>query len=133
MSIKSFRAKVKRDLGPLAQVFMEAMRVWDADKAGGMPLTERFRNLEQTLRAAWPQTREWKYLCRACADVGLEMHVCPGLKDATCGRTNPHYAHEFGTPCWCSAGQRFREKAKPTADDFTMAGKSKPTKLGRFS
>ncbi len=131
MSLATFRKHAKAELGQLAQVFQTAMRLWDADKAAGMPLGERLRNLEQTLRAAWPQTREWKYLCQQCHDYGLVMNVCPGLREAICGRTKPHYAHEFGTPCWCSAGQRFKDKPKPTAEDFTMAGKSKPTRVGR--
>ncbi len=127
MSIKSFRAKVKREWGDLAKTFVEAMRIWDADKADGVSLSERLTRLERTLRTVWPQTREWKYLCTSCQDIGLVMSACPG--DATCGRHKPHLPHDFGTPCWCDRGRAFRPKAKATPEDFTAAGKM--TKVGR--
>lgn len=105
----------------LVQTFREAMRIWDAQKAEGISRADRVLGLAQSLKAAWPKGREegWKYLCTGCSDYGLEMHECPG--DATCGRDKPHLPHEFGTPCWCSAGKRFKAPAK-TADDFTGAG-----------
>lgn len=128
-AVPSFRRKAHADEGVLAQTFREAMAGWDRQKAEGVPLTQRIEFLTRSLKAAWPQTREWKYLCAACDDYGLEMHMCPG--DATCGRSKAHLAHEYGTPCWCSAGNRFREKPKPSRDDYAQAGKSKPTKVGR--
>lgn len=84
---------------------------------------------ERIVRANWPTEREWKHLCQRCGDYGLEMFTCPG--DATCGRDKPHLAHEFGQPCWCSAGAKF--KAKPRSDeDFQQAGKvTKPKGFSR--
>jgi len=90
--------------------------------------------LEQTVRASWPFTREWKYLCHNCDDTGGEWRACPG--DATCGRDAPHRPHDFVKPCWCSLGRRFREKTKPTdGDDFTEStkGKHRPTRFGHRS
>lgn len=119
--------------GQLGAVFTEAMRIWDAQKAEGVPQAERIAGLRETLKAAWPQTREWKYLCQSCSDYGLVMNTCPGVKDAICGRSNPHQAHEFGTPCWCDAGRRFRPKKASAEDAVDDAARVRtPTKLGRF-
>src|SRR3990167_3501486 len=95
-------------LGVLSQTFTAAMALWDQQKADGVGREDRLICLEKTLRAAWPQTREWKYLCRTCADYGLEMATCDG-RSGRCGRTRPHLPHEFGTACWCNAGQKFRK------------------------
>lgn len=118
--------------GTLAQTFTAAMAIWDQDTANGVSRLDRLISLERTLRMAWPVTREWKYACKDCADYGLRMGTCPG--DATCGRSKAHYAHDFGTPCWCGNGARYRDKAKPTPADFTAAGKSpaKPQRLGKW-
>lgn len=118
--------------GTLAQTFTAAMAIWDQDKANGVTRLDRLIGLDRTLRMAWPVTREWKYMCQSCSDYGLAMSACPG--DATCGREKAHNPHEFGTPCWCDAGARYRAKAKPTAEDFTAAGKSpaKPQRLGKW-
>jgi hypothetical protein len=115
----------------LVATFKEAMVQWDRQKAEGVPLLERVGFLANILRLAWPKGREtdWKYLCNACSDYGLEMHDCPG--DATCGRGKPHLPHDFGRPCWCSNGAKFRAKTR-TPEDFAEAGRtSKPTRLGR--
>jgi hypothetical protein len=115
----------------LAQTFRAAMQIWDQQKAAGIPVLERLKGLEKTLRSAWPMTREWKYLCWNCMDYGLEIHDCPG--DSTCGREKAHLPHDFGKPCWCSAGAKFRPK--PVRElDHTDAGampKRKPTRIGR--
>ena len=85
---------------------------------------------ERSIRAAWPTTREWKFLCQSCDDYGLEMGVCPG--DRTCGRDKQHLPHEFGRPCWCGAGAKFRKREPSPDTDFQQAGKvSKPTRWGR--
>ena len=100
--------------GVLAQTYAEAMRLWTAQKAEGLSVADRVSNLSLTLQAAWPRGREnaWQYLCKHCNDYGLSMAACPG--DATCGKPKPHLAHEYGTPCWCPAGKRYR--AKPAGD-----------------
>lgn len=115
----------------LVATFTAAMRIWDAQKADGIGLPDRITALGTALQLSWPQVREWKYTCRQCDDYGLVMAVCDG--DASCGRAKRHLSHEFGTACWCSAGQRFRDKKAPTAEDFTSAGKAKPAqKMTRF-
>ncbi len=116
--------------GRLATVYTEAMTLWDQLKVNGVSLEDRQRGLETVLREVWPQTRAWHYLCPACDDVGLAMVWCPG--DVTCGRRTPHLPHDFGEPCVCPRGARFREKPKPTPDDFAAAGKQKRmTRVGR--
>lgn len=128
--IRSARRASRQQYGALAQTFAAAMTIWDAQKADGVSREDRLSGLEKSLRASWPTGREWKYLCDRCRDYGLETQECHG--DATCGRVKPHLPHEFGTPCWCQAGQKFKAKPKPSAEDFTAAGKSQPmTKVGR--
>lgn len=115
----------------LADTVIEAMRLWDAQKKAGASKAQLVESMEQTLRAAWPKSRdaEWKYLCQRCNDYGLEMLECPG--DNTCGRDKRHAPHEFGKPCWCSYGARFRQKPKTETDHADGAGAraKRPTKL----
>lgn len=131
----------QKSIGALAATMTEAMRIWDEQKADGVPVVDRQAGLIKTLQAAWPKGRSepWHDLCASCRDYGLVMHDCPG--DATCGdapagsthqrRKVPHLPHEYGSPCWCDKGKRFRIKPK-TAEDFTGAGRhGKPTRIGR--
>lgn len=116
--------------GQLAKAFREAMALWDVQKASGMSFAERLKGLDALLRQVWPFTREWKYLCTACDDLGAIWHDCSG--DATCGRHQAHLPHTFVEPCWCQKGVRFREKVKPSPEDFTAAGRNKPmARMGR--
>lgn len=130
-TIQKSRRRAHAEEGILAQTFREAMVMWDQAKAAGADLQARLQTLENTLRAAWPKGRErdWQTLCSRCDDYGLELSSCPG--DATCGRARRHLPHEFGKPCWCPLGKRFKDKPKPSAEDFTAAGKSKMTRAGR--
>lgn len=132
-AVKRARQGFRQQLGTLAQTYVAAMAFWDAQKADGVPIAERFMGLDKTLRAAWPKGREepWRDNCAECRDYGLVMATCPG--DATCGRTKRHLPHGFGSPCWCALGKRFQEKSKPDPSDFTAAGRtSKPlTRVGR--
>lgn len=130
MTVTAVRKAFQREYGTLAQTFIEAMRIWDAQKAEGVPLADRLSGLEKTLRAAWPVTREWKYLCASCGDYGLQMGTCDG--DASCGRHRAHLPHEYGVPCWCEKGKPFR-KREPQPGDFTDAGKTKPAKTRSFA
>lgn len=124
------RSEAAREDATLGKIYRAAMSIWDGQKAEGMTLADRILNLAKTLRASWPQTREWKYLCE-CSDTGLKMSDCRG--DATCGRKQAHMPHEFGAPCWCELGKRFRDKPKPSAEDFTAAGKSRSfSKASRY-
>ena len=120
-AVSASRRRDGRAFGTLAQTFIEAMRIWDIQKADGVSEAERQAGLEKTLRAAWPQTREWQYFC-SCHDYGLEILTCPG--NATCGRVKRHLPHEWGNPCWCQAGKRFRAPEKPQPEDFAAAGKT---------
>jgi hypothetical protein len=114
----------------LGDVLREAVRLADAQRVAGASKAETSAYLEKVVRQTWPFTREWKYLCNKCDDVGLVMEDCPS--DATCGRSKIHGPHTFGTPCWCSAGNRFRGKPKPEPEDFGAAGKvKKPSRFGR--
>lgn len=82
---------------------------------------------ERLVRQRWPFAREWKFVCQRCDDYGLEMACCPG--DRTCGRDKAHLPHEFGVPCWCSAGAKFQKRALNPEADFQQAGKvQKPMK-----
>jgi len=120
----------------LGTVVTEALKMRDELKAGGLDGHALNQALEAVLRDSWPKpkdrTEPWHDACANCRDYGLEMLWCPG--DATCGPNlvtkaprPKHGAHEFGKPCWCPKGQRFREKQAPTPDDAeTMAAKRKP-------
>jgi hypothetical protein len=83
--------------------------------------------VERSLREVWPFTREWKYLCNACDDTGLQLT----LEQTTVYGTREVW---IGRPCQCSLGNRFRPKAA-SEQDFTQAGKTpKPQKqFSRFS
>lgn len=124
------RRKAHVEEGALAATHRAALELWDRQKRDGLSLADRLRGLEKTLRLVWPKGREadWKSLCTNCRDYGLVMHDCPG--DATCSRTKPHLPHEYGEPCWCQLGARFKVQTK-RAQDFTEAGQSRPTKVGR--
>lgn len=119
-------------MSQLADTITECFQLLDQMKAGGISAAERAETLEQTVRQVWPFTREWKYLCQSCGDVGLEMHTCPG--DATCGlvKGNPHLPHDYGTPCWCDAGRKFRQKERTPEDLMAKAATvKKPSRFGR--
>lgn len=153
-TIQTSRRAASKTLGLLASTFMEAMRIWDAQKADGVSKDERVAGLEKTLREAWPRGREqpWRYLCDRCDDTGWAFHTCTpetpcgrpfklpastnktGLKDYT-GQGHCTPGHSYVTACWCEKGRAFRpsvEGTRPASpDDFAQAAKSKPTKVGR--
>ncbi len=121
-------------MSDLADTITECFRVMDQMKADGATKAERLAFAETAIRHSWPYEREWKFLCATCRDYGLEMFDCPG--DATCGRHKAHLPHEFGKPCWCSVGAKFRQKTRTADDDVTSAAKtpkpSKFTRAGRY-
>jgi len=142
-AVRATRKAKTRAFGRLASAYGEALEILDAQRAAGVPFEERIQGLEEILRGVWPQTRPWHYLCPACSDTGLVLSVCragarcPGIstRDGKAYRrlcaTEPEsaYEHAYGWPCACATGARFREKAKPTPEDFTAAGKM--TRVGR--
>lgn len=114
----------------LGDTLLEAMRLWHAQAADGASFQERADGLEKTLRAAWPQTREWKYLCERCRDYGWEVVQCDGRH---CGRRHPHGPHEFVVPCVCAKGREKEPKSADVSENFTEAVKvSKPKGFTRF-
>ncbi len=126
---KERRAFRRSPKGVLAQTVMAVITRRDQMRADGATEADLNADMETAIRQCWPFTREWKYLCDKCDDHGLAMGECPG--DATCGRTLPHMAHSFGTPCWCSAGNRFKAKARPTGDDdLATVGKTRKNPRG---
>lgn len=144
-AVPGIRRKAHQAEGRLAAAFLAAMDIVDQRAADGVPAPERYQGLEGVMRDAWPQVREWKYLCDRCDDTGLVMALCrEGARcDGISTLTDPKkarlctkdptgtYQHTYGTPCWCAKGDRFRNKPRPSAEDFTAAGKSKPTRFGR--
>lgn len=131
-AVRAARRHAARIEGPLAATFRAAMEHWDAQKADGVSFAERATCLAASLRAAWPKGRDegWKYLCSDCSDYGLIISTCPG--DATCGRVKQHPKHDFGTPCWCPKGVRFKDTPKAGPEGFTSAGKT-PRKAPGFT
>jgi len=136
--------------GRLARLYREALQYMDAQKAAGVPFLDRIKGLDQVLRSAWPQGREWHYLCEQCNDTGLVVSVCrkgarcngistrtdspgqqPGKYRRLCAlNPNSDYEHDYSAPCWCAAGGRWRQKP-PSTDDGTNVGKSKPKPWSR--
>ncbi len=148
--IRAARRKQSQQWGPLATAYGEMMAICDQMKTDGVSREDRAKGIEATLRQMWPFTREWKYLCNECNDTGLVMRICrDGARcDGTSTRADSSfqpagkfqrlctmqqsYEHEYGTPCFCSLGARFREKPKHDPADFSDAGRtSKPTRIGR--
>ena len=107
----------------LAATILEALKQRDAQKQAGALPAELAANLEQTLRASWPVTRAWHYLCERCRDKGWEYFDCPG--DRTCGRAHDHGAHEYVRPCTCAAGVERSVTDRPASSRYA-AGKKAP-------
>ena len=128
--IRRSRRKSAQILGPLAETITQALHHRDLQRTAGATPLELAANFEKTIRACWPFTREWKFLCNACDDYGLQMQECAG--DTTCGRTHPHGPHSFGAACWCEKGRRFREKAKTEASAIDAAARVKKAQPSRF-
>lgn len=129
--VRRERRQAQAKFGALAETFVVALRIWDQQKLDGVSITERVRGLEKTLRASWPALKVWYYGCETCSDAGLEMSWCDGDRPV-CGRNKPHLPHDFGRPCFCPAGNRFKAAPKLAGDAFASAGRTtKPTRLGR--
>lgn len=149
--IRASRLKQSSAFGPLATAYGEMVTLSDEMKANGATFEERQYGIDATLRQMWPFTRAWKYLCDRCNDTGLVMRICrdgdrcdgvstradsafqPAGKFARLCTLSPDYEHEYGQPCLCSLGSRFRERPKHESGDFSNAGRGsqKPTRVGR--
>ena len=117
--------------GVLAATVRAGCIEWASQKVAGASLQERVENLSKSLRQCWPFVREWHYLCAECSDYGLRIQACAG--DATCGRSQPHLPHEFGTACWCHAGGRYKVKERTPDEAVMTAAKARrtPSRFGR--
>jgi hypothetical protein len=117
----------------LAAAYKECLPILDAQKAAGVPFLERIKGLEAVLRQFWPFRAVHHFNCERCADYGLELHQCDGEQHRCgLGKGKPHLPHEYGTPCWCVAGARFkaRERTDQTMVEAAATVK-KPTRFGR--
>lgn len=137
----------------LAATMKEAFRLRERMKADGATTAELDAAMERTLRAALPQQRVWRYECEVCWDTGLEMHVCragercngvstridhPGAPAGSYTRLCAHdpngpYEHDYGTPCLCRRGVRFRPARPAMVPDDEAAARTprKPARFGR--
>jgi len=137
----------------LGAVVLEAIAYRDGLKAKGASQTDLDAGLEAILRDRWPKphdrTTPWRYLCELCQDTGLRIFTCRpsarcnGISTRTDGPGSragkerrlcvmaTDETHEYGEPCVCERGARFRPRARGV-DDFVSAAKaSKPTRFGR--
>ncbi len=145
------RKRKESAAGPLATAIAEALRLRDKLKADGASETDIAAGLERLVRDAWPKGREWHYYCDECNDTGLIIRVCrlgdrcngistrvdhfrdtPGKYRRLCAmHPDSDYTHEYGMPCICPRGDRFKRAPKPERDDLQDAAK-KPTQPSRF-
>jgi hypothetical protein len=139
--------------GPLATAIREALRLRDKMKADGVAPDDIAAGLERLVRDVWPKTREWHYICDLCNDTGLRMYVCqrgqrcngistridnprdtPGKYRRLCAmHPDSDYSHDYGEPCICARGDRFKRVSKPERDDLGDAARkpSQPSRFGR--
>jgi len=107
----------------LQTALRDALTLREQMRADGASQVECDALLEEALRAHWPFTREWKYLCELCQDTGLQLERRPA-------RVYGDALVDVGTPCTCRLGERFKPRRKAD-DDFIAAGRvSKPTRFG---
>ena len=137
----------------IPHTYLEALRLMAAQAAQGVPREERLAGLEHTLRAAWPQTRKWTYLCERCTDTGWALCLC--TPETPCGRpfrlprgsnrsgsldsTGQGFCavgHAYVVPCWCARGQACRRglEGRAPEEDVTEAGRTpkRLTRVGRL-
>lgn len=117
----------------LATAIEDALKIRATMKMSGATGEELERDFEGVVRAVWPFTREWKYLCASCLDTGLEILICHDGKTCGLAKGQKHEApHEYGVPCWCSKGARFRVKSRQSEDDVIAAAAkvSRPKRFG---
>ena len=142
--VRRVRAIEGKVIGRLASAYLEAIELRDRLQADGMSGPALDAGLEGVLRQYWPFTRTWKYLCQDCDDTGLQLfhcrrgQRCNGISTRTDGPRDTHlhyrrlcasdpdadYEHDYGEPCLCTRGERFRGKPKPDPSAFADAGKT---------
>jgi hypothetical protein len=118
----------------MADAIMAAVDVRQRLKADGATGGELENGLALVVKESWPKHRPepWRYLCATCLDSGLELRICHDGQ--ACGLANgkPHeHPHEYGVPCFCSLGRRFKTRERSPEDAVSAAAKvSKPTRFG---
>ena len=121
------RLAAHKDEGTLAAAFREAMAFWDQMKAKGGTLAELTAGLEHVLRAAWPKGEcacpRCRWQCPYCEDTGARFEKRPA-------RIYGGRLVDVVVPCSCPNGRRFVPASRGGAD-FTAAGKTGPTRVGR--
>lgn len=120
----------------MANVIMAAVDLRLRLKADGATGAELEDGLAAVVREAWPKHRPepWHYLCATCADSGLELRICHDGKGCGLAEGKPHeHPHEYGVPCFCSLGHRFRERRPQVDDAITAAARTaRPKPMSRF-
>lgn len=121
------RRAAHKDEGRLAAAFREAMVMWDQLKAKGGTLADLTSGLERVLRGAWPTGEcacpRCRWTCPYCEDTGAIFEQRPTRIYA--GRMV-----SVVVPCRCANGRRF-VPAQKGGGDFTAAGKTGPSRVGR--
>ena len=150
-TVRRQRREAKRTASPLADAVLEGVAMRDKMIAEGTPMADVNAAMEALVRDVWPNTRVWKYTCNRCGDTGLEILTCrkgercDGVSTRSNGPKEPSgnyqrlcamdpesdYEHDYGVPCFCSRGDKFRPKNREQGDGFEQATKSKPTRFGR--
>lgn len=137
----------------LPEAIEEALKLRDQMRDDGVSEADLAAGFERVVRDVWPFTREWHYLCEQCNDTGLVIYVCrPGARcnglstrvdgpRETAGKyrrlcalhPDSDYTHEYGEPCYCPKGDRFKRAPKPEQDDLQDAARKpkQPTRFGR--
>lgn len=126
-AVPAKRRAAHQEEGKLAAAFREAMQLWDQMKEKGGTLADLTKGLEHVLRSSWPKGEcacpRCRFQCPYCEDTGAKFEQRPARIYA--GRMV-----NVVVPCVCQNGRRFIEKPRG-GGDFTAAGKSKPTRVGR--
>jgi hypothetical protein len=155
-SIRKNRVVAKKEFGPLAETYGEAMKYWDAQKEQGVSLEVRIESLANILKQVWPHGRPWRHVCEKCQDTGWQRKICKagdrcdgqstfshswnspaGSKRRIC-TLQDSYEHEYVEPCHCGRGNDARATLSASLSNGSRrsamddAGSSrKMTRIGR--
>lgn len=113
----------------IAATLTNLIRLWDQQRAKGVPRAARLKVVEAILRQRWPARRAWTPACTACDDTGLLIMTCEG--QACELGSDSHEAHTYGQACRCLAGRRYRPFGKE-CHDFRQAGQIRPRRMTRI-
>ena len=137
----------------LSKAIEDALKIREQMRDDGATPADLAAGFERVVRDVWPTVREWHYLCEQCSDTGLVLYVCapgrrcngistridgpheqPGKYRRLCAlHPEADYTHEYGEPCDCKFGSRFRSTPKSDRDVLQDAAmKPKPRPPSRF-